>query len=111
MANLPPRSIRRARDFIEANLGEELSLAAIAGEACLSPHHFLRAFKAATGKTPHRYVQERRVDLCRRLLETTDLPLADIAYQCGFASQSHMTTVFGSAVGTTPGRYRSDNQH
>ncbi|MGF1475697.1 MAG: helix-turn-helix domain-containing protein [Geminicoccaceae bacterium] len=109
-ADLTPRYVQRAQDFIEAHLGEDVSLSAIAAAANLSPHHFLRAFKAATGRTPHRYVQERRVELCRRLLETTELPLADIAYQCGFASQSHMTTVFRGTVGTTPGRYRSEAQ-
>ncbi|MEM8792327.1 MAG: AraC family transcriptional regulator [Pseudomonadota bacterium] len=103
---LTRRSLDRALEYIEANLGEDVSLTAIASAACVSPHHFLRAFKEAMGDTPHRYVVFRRVELCRELLTTTDQPISEIAYTCGFSSQAHMTTTFRRSTGTTPATYR-----
>src|SRR5690606_37580469 len=97
---LPAYRLRRVLGYIEAALdearpdaqdtmaGEALSLARLAAVAGLSPSHFSRAFKAATGAAPHRFVLERRVDRARALLDRTGLPLAQIAYEAGFASQS-----------------------
>ena len=79
----------------------------LAEQAGLSPYHFLRLFKAATGMTPHRFVSARRVARCRDLLSDPSKSLAQIAYQCGYSSQSHMTTQFGRAMGMTPGAYRA----
>ncbi len=72
----------------------------------LSPHHFGDAFKAATGKSPHRYVIERRLSRARELLRETDRSISDIAYAVGFSSQSHFTANFRRVVGFTPNRFR-----
>lgn len=93
-------------DFIEAHLHQDLSLIELAAAAGLSPSYFLRSFKQATGQTPHRFVMERRVRRAREHLERTDRPLAEIAYECGFASQSHMSDVFRHHLNMSPGRYR-----
>ncbi len=100
------KSLSRIADYIMANLERELSLSDLAAVAELSPSYFLRAFKAATGQTPHRFLMERRVQRACELLRQTALPLAEITYTCGFASQSHMTDAFKRHLGTTPGRYR-----
>jgi AraC family transcriptional regulator len=105
---LAPRRLGRVQDYVEANLDRELTLDALAGEACLSPHHFARAFKAATGTAPHRYVTERRVARAKRLLGESRLPLAEIALACGFSSQAHLTRRFKQATGITPGTYRAE---
>ena len=93
---------------MEAHLGEELSIDALANEACLSPFHFARAFKAATGTASHRYLTDRRI-MCARTLIFEGLlpPLAEIADVCGFSSQAHFTRWFKRIVGVTPGVYRA----
>ena len=100
------RSLSRVTDYIMANLEQELSLTDLAAVAELSPSYFLRAFKSETGQTPHRFLMERRVQKAGELLRQTDLPLAEITYACGFASQSHMTDTFKRHLGITPGRLR-----
>ena len=103
---LDPRRLRRVVDFVEAHLREDLTIEALAGVACLSPFHFARAFKAATGSAPRRYVIDRRIGRARALLAESRMPLADIAEICGFSSQPHFTYWFKRLVGTTPGAYR-----
>jgi AraC family transcriptional regulator len=92
--------------FIDANLARELSLESLAREAGLSLYHFARAFKAATGVAPHRFVLKCRIDQARVLLPSADIPIATVAKLCGFASQAHLTHVFRRATGSTPGAYR-----
>ena len=104
---LDPRRLRRVTEFIEAHLGEGLTIEALANEACLSPFHFARAFKAATGTAPHRYLTDRRIGRARALIAEVRLPLAEIAEQCGFSSQPHFTRWFKRIVGITPGAYRA----
>jgi AraC family transcriptional regulator len=104
---LDRRRLGRVIDFIEDNLGRELSLEELARVACLSPFHFVRAFKSAVGRTPHRYLVDRRVARARGLLHAGDLPLSQVGDLCGFASQAHFTSAFKRVVGTTPGAYRA----
>lgn len=96
----------RVEDYIRTRIGDELTLEDLAAVAGLSPHHFLRCFKQSAGRTPHQFVIEQRVDKCRQLLKDRDRSLAEIAYECGFSSQSHMTTAFRNRTGITPGNYR-----
>ncbi len=103
---LDPLRLKRVVEFIDAHLGEGLTVEALANEACLSPFHFARAFKAATGTSPHRYLTDRRVDTAKSLIAEGRLPLAEIANLCGFSSQSHFTRCFKRIVGATPGTYR-----
>ena len=94
--------------YAEAHLAEPLTVEELAGAACLSTFHFARAFRAATGRTPHAWVTERRVARARRLLADPALPLAQVALAAGFASQSHFGQVFRQEVGATPGAYRRE---
>ncbi len=103
---LNPRSLRRVTDFIEAQLNEELSIEVLAKEASLSPFHFARAFKGATGTTPHRYLTHRRIERAKVLITEGELPLVEVADECGFSSQAHFSRRFKQFVGTTPGEYR-----
>jgi len=98
---------RRVRDCVEAHLGDDLSVTRLAQEAALSPVRFACAFKASFGCTPHRWVQQRRVEEAVRLLKTTRTPIAEIALALGFANQSHFTQVLRQATGTTPARLRA----
>src|SRR3984893_6446697 len=103
---LAPRQIRRVLEYIEAHLTDELGLVELAAIAELSPHYFGEAFRISTGRSPHRYVMERRVERARDLLWDADRPIGDIAYAAGFSSQSHFTANFRRVTGGTPGRFR-----
>ncbi len=103
----PRPRLRRVLDYIEAHLAQDLTLAELAGVACLSPSHFSRAFKQAVGTGPHRYTVQRRVERAKALLRGTDDTLAGIAAATGFADQSHFTAAFRREVGFTPGRFRA----
>jgi transcriptional regulator GlxA family with amidase domain len=103
---LPPRALRRVREFIEANLEESISLQMLADIVGLSMCHFARAFKQSAGVTPHDYLVRHRVQRAQELLAGTDLPLSEIAIAVGFADQSHCARRFHEHVGLTPSRYR-----
>jgi AraC-like DNA-binding protein len=98
---------RRARELLDARLAENVGLAEVARACELSVAQFARAFKRSTGRPPHRYLIERRVERARELLLRSDLPLGDVALRCGFADQSHFTKVFHRVVGTSPGTFRT----
>jgi AraC-like DNA-binding protein len=100
--------LQRVRDYIEAHLAERLTLTDIAGVACLSPYHFSRSFKRATGVGLHRYVIRRRIERAKELVLNTDLSLAEIAWTVGFDGQASFTTRFQQEVGIPPGRLRAD---
>ncbi|MFO0919126.1 MAG: AraC family transcriptional regulator [Planctomycetaceae bacterium] len=99
--------LRRAVGMILRNLGEDgLTIERVAGEIGMSPYHFARLFRAALGVPPHRYIVEQRMLRAKALLEKSAESAADVALQCGFSSQSHLTSTFRRLLGTTPLAYR-----
>lgn len=98
--------VARAVDYIHSHLGQRVRLADIAGVAQLSPYHFLRVFKNATGRTPSRYLTAVRVAEASRRLRSGSDPVTTIAYECGFSSPAHLAATFTRATGTTPTAYR-----
>jgi AraC family transcriptional regulator len=100
--------ISRVLDYIDAHLGEELSLYAIADVACLSPFHFTRCFKYTVGSGLHQYVIRRRIQRAKGLIALTGMSLAEIALSVGFDSQAALTTRFTREVGISPGAYRRE---
>ena len=103
---LPPRVLRRVREYVEAHLEGSISLQDLADTAGLSASHFTRAFKQSEGVTPYRYLLQRRVQRSLELLAGTKLALAEIATASGFADQSHFCRRFRDIVGVTPSSYR-----
>lgn len=99
--------LQRVCDYIEAHLDDRLTLADLAGVACLSPYHFSRSFKQAVGVGPQRYVMQKRIERAKTLMRRTNQPLALIAQEVGLADQSHLTSLFRREMGITPGRYRA----
>jgi AraC family transcriptional regulator len=80
----------------------------MAAVARLSPYHFARQFKRATGLPPHQYVIARRVERAKQLLHAgDDLSLAQVAARAGFSNQSHFSLHFKRLVGVTPRRFRT----
>ena len=103
---LAPWQLHRAKETMRSDPSENLPIAAIAKACKLSSSHFTRAFKVSTGVPPHRWLVEMRVESARELLAKSIVPLAEIAYTCGFTDQSHMSRVFGRVVGMSPGARR-----
>lgn len=100
------RLLRRLEDRIASETGPSPMLPALAEEAGIPLPRFSRLFKAATGQTPHQYMIRLRLEKAQDLLANSDCSLAQIAFACGFSSQSHMTDVFRNRMGITPGAIR-----
>jgi len=105
--SLDHKRLKRVTDYIDAHLANELSLAVLAAEACLSPFHFSRLFSDATGVSPHRYVIDRRVEAAKADLALDRSTLVEIALDLGFGSQDNFSRVFRKKTGLTPGQYRN----
>ena len=103
---LAPWQVRRAAEMISENLDGNIHLCDMARECGLSVSHFTRAFRKSFGKSPYRWLLERRIDQAKALLMTSDLQIADIAIQSGFSDQAAFTRAFGRIVGDSPGRWR-----
>jgi AraC family transcriptional regulator len=107
LSGLTQRQLEMLNDRIRDRLADDLSLQDLADTVGVSRYHFARMFRQTTGLSAHEYVTRRRVERAQILLHRTRIPLRDIALQCGFSDQSHMTRVFSQRVGVTPGKYRA----
>jgi AraC family transcriptional regulator len=96
----------RINDYIVDHIGEPIRVSELSVLVNTSSSHFSRRFRATTGTTPQRHVRHHRLALAANLVRTTELPLALIAQQCGFADQSHFCRHFHQYTGTNPGEWR-----
>lgn len=92
--------------FILENLEERINLLDICKVTGISASHLCKVMKIDTGLTPYNFVVRVRVDCARQMLQTTRLPVAEIALACGFSDQSHFGTAFKKFTGQTPGQFR-----
>ncbi len=103
------RDRRRAVEtalWIDANSQQEIDLEGAAGQAGISPFHFLRLFTNVLGVTPHQYLVRSRLRHAARLLADDDLPITDVAYEVGFGDLSNFVRTFHRAAGVSPRRFR-----
>ncbi|MGW7100015.1 GlxA family transcriptional regulator [Streptomyces sp. NPDC054883] len=100
------RDIDELRMYIAEHLDGDLSAAALAARMCLSERHFARVFRQETGTTAAAYVEAARVEAARRLLESTDRPLDQVAAACGLGSVETLHRALRKQIGTTPAAYR-----
>jgi AraC-like DNA-binding protein len=109
---MPPSSFRRPQSlnwvssYLSFHIGEPLSVADMAERANLSPSRFSALFRQHFGQSPHQYFLQLRIEHAQELLQTTDLPLRQIAEDCGFADVHHFAKAFKRFVHTPPGAYR-----
>lgn len=108
LERLDPR-FARVINYIDAHLGESLSVGGLADIANLSPSQFSRKFKESIGEPVWNYVTRRRCERAMELLQCTDQSISRIAHCCGFANQSHFTNTIKSHFGVTPTALRSDS--
>ena len=109
-AGLAPWQERRAKELLAANLARSVPLSEVAAECGLSRGHFSKAFKATTGRSPHAWLVERRIEAVRGMLLDSTASLSEIAIACGFADQSHLTRVFGARTGSSPALWRRQHR-
>lgn len=107
--HLAQNQIHQVTDYINDNLGLDLSLTELAALVNISCYSFVRWFKAAIGVTPHQYIIQRRMELAKFLLTHTQLPIVEIALRVGCSSQSNFSVLFRKQVGVTPKVYRVVN--
>lgn len=99
-------TVKRIESYVDAHLAANLRLSDLAVVAGLAPDSFARRFKATTGLSPYTFIVERRMSRAEAELAGSGLPIAHLAAQLGFASQSHFTAMFRRRRGSTPQAYR-----
>jgi len=102
--------IARAMEFIRANPALPISLAMLADIAGMDRFRFLRSFKQRFGTPPYAYLQRLRLENAAVLIQSTDLPLTDIAYDTGFSSSSRLSEAFRRQFGHSPSVWRRHNR-
>jgi AraC-like DNA-binding protein len=90
----------------DAHLGLRMSLETLAGTVRLSPGHFARKFQHSAGLSLNRFINSRRVAASFTPLQQGTSPLAALALELGFSSQSHFTRIFSGLAGVSPDQFR-----
>ncbi len=92
--------------WAQEHIDEPMAVEDLARRAVMSPRSFARRFRAATGTSPHRWLITQRVLLAQRLLETTDLPIEEVAWRCGLGTSANLRLHFSAIVRCAPAAYR-----
>jgi len=107
---LPAPRLKRVLEYVDAHLGENITLADLAQNSNLSLYYFATLFKKSTGLSPHRYILHRRVSRAQQLLQTTDLSVLDVSLDLGFQHQNNFARAFRRVTGMTPTGFRHSNR-
>jgi malate dehydrogenase (oxaloacetate-decarboxylating) len=107
---LAPWQLRRIFDHFDQNLADDVGSSELAALVGLSQAHFSRQFKISTGLSPHRYKLAIRIERAKQLLLRGELRLKEIALNCGFFDQGHLSKAFRRLVGLSPGAWQRDNR-
>ena len=105
-AALAPHRVNTVVAYIEEHAAETVGVKKLATVVNMSPFHFARMFKGALGVPPHAYITNVRMERAKKLLESSNLSLREIATTVGYQTQAHFTGVFHKQVGMTPRTYR-----
>ena len=98
-------ALRRVRAYIDAHIGERISLGELARQAGCSRFHFARQFRLSTGESPMGYLRRVRIERSKGILQSNETTIAEVAASLGFSDQSHFTRIFGRLVGVPPGSF------
>jgi AraC-like DNA-binding protein len=103
---LAPWQVRRVALYMDGNLAGSIRCGDLARVTRLSVSHFMRAFRESFGAPPHTYLMRRRMERAQDLMLSTETTIGQIALDCGFADQSHLTRLFHKIVGESPAAWR-----
>ena len=103
---LPRHKLRAVVAHVANHLHRPIPVAELAALVCISPFHFSRQFRAATGLAPHQYVLQCRMRQAAQMLVETELTVCSVANEVGCVDQSHFTNVFRRNFGCTPSEFR-----
>jgi transcriptional regulator GlxA family with amidase domain len=106
IAGRPEETLAPLLDWMRDHLAEPLTISALARQASLTERTLIRRFQAVTGATPIRWLTEQRVLRARELLESSSLPVEQIAAECGLGAPANFRRLFSAAVGVSPSTYR-----
>ena len=104
---LPIRQLRKVEDYVHEHLAEEISVEALAELVELSPFHFSRVFKHATGMSPLQFVTRGRITQAQQLIRETSRSIIDIGLEVGYTSPSYFSKVFRRVTTVTPMEFRN----
>lgn len=104
-------AVDKAISIIESHYAERITLSVLAGAVNYSPNYFHRLFLTCVGKSPQEYILGYRVKQAKLRLTSTRETLSEVAYGCGFSSQSYFSLCFKRATGLTPKEYRKMNNN
>ena len=107
---LSKSKLKQVTEYINENLDGDLKVIKLAAIAQMSPYHFIRLFRKATGKTPHQYILEQRITKAQYLLQHGKISISETAAIVGFCDQSHLTKYFRRMTGVTPRQYIAKSQ-
>lgn len=105
---MPPWQVRRVCDYMADRLTENVRLADLAALVGISSFHFVRAFKGATGHTPHQWFMARRIERAKELMADPGRSVTDIALAVGFSSLGHFSSTFRRVAGLAPAAWRRE---
>jgi AraC-like DNA-binding protein len=99
-------AVWQVKELIDTQPAQPWTLADWARLTGVSANHLAGLFAEQVGTPPHRYLLQRRIESACRLLRDSDLPITQIALECGFSSSQHLAGRFGRHMGATPSAYR-----
>jgi AraC family transcriptional regulator len=106
---LAPTRLKRVLEYVDSNLDQEISLTNLAEAAGLSAAHLCTAFRHSTGKSPHQFLMQARIERAKDLLRRPGLRVIDAAIASGFKNPQHFARVFRSAFHLTPTQFKMEN--
>jgi len=110
VGRLRENEVYQIRNFILSHLEEKFSLADLASVVNLSPFHFARLFKNATGMSPYLFVRNTRVSYAKDLMKSK-LTIAEVAIRAGFHDESHFSKIFKQITGASPSTFKKAGKY
>jgi len=106
LSGLTSRQMRRVDEYIIEHLGHDIHISELASLCAMGRTTFHQRFKTTMHMTPYQYVMRLRVSKAKEMLGTSNLPLAEIGFACGFSDQAHFATLFKRLAGSPPASFR-----